>query len=212
MKNFTIALFMVFSVCSIDGLAQIKEPVVCVPAKPRKPIIPHAETVEVNSAVSPAVVQYTKGRIYVNNNLVATAKHPYNDNYTVRINYTAPPAIVPEPAKTYTTNTPSALLGVYTIYCNGGAKIDHIIPCSPADKAGLQEGDIITKVNGKDINSKEELKETITSHNIGDNVTITYMHYGESSTTDAKLGDKEKVENNTACIKTKESDGCARCY
>jgi membrane-associated protease RseP (regulator of RpoE activity) len=203
---------MVFSVCSIDGMAQTKEPVACIPAKPRKPIIPHYETVEVNSAVSPAVVQYTKGRIYVNNNLVATSKHPYNDNYTVWINYTAPPVVVPEPAKPIITNTPIALLGVYTNFCNGGAKIDHIIPCSPADKAGLREGDIITKVNSREINSTDALKQTITSHDIGDNVTISYMHYGERTTTYATLGEKEKVENNGACIKTKDTDGCARCY
>lgn len=213
MIKFTFTILMALSLCSsLEGIAQTKEIQGCPPVKPRKPIVPHSETVEVNSAVSPAVVQFTKGKIYVNDNVVATAKHPYSDNYTVKINYTTPVKSYTMPTKQYTANTGSALLGVYTTYCNGGAKIDQIIPCSPADKAGLKEGDIITKVNSTEINSTEELKETITSHSIGDNVTISYLHYGERSTTDAKLGDKEKVENNTACIKTKATNGCARCY
>jgi S1-C subfamily serine protease len=113
---------------------------------------------------------------------------------------------------TYTGNMGSALLGVYTTYCGGGAKIDEIIPCSPADKAGLAEGDVITKVNDKDINSAEDLKAAITSHSAGDNVTITYKHDGDTETADAKLGEKAQVENNTACIKARNSDGCHSCY
>lgn len=215
MKKYTIAMLIAVSIfTSIEGIAQTKHIPGCpdVAVKHHKPIVPHKETIEVNSPVSPAVVEFTKGKILVNDNVVATSKHPYSDDYTVKITYTTPVALNVITPKTYTGNMGSALLGVYTTYCDGGAKIDEIIPCSPADKAGLTEGDVITKVNGKEVTSTEDLKEAITSHSVGDNVTITYQHHGDTETAEAKLGDKEKVENNTACIKSRASDGCHSCY
>ena len=217
MKKFTIAMLIAVSVFNcMEGNAQTKHIAGCpdVTVKHHRPIVPRTETIEVNSAVSPAVVEFTKGKIYVNGNVVSTEKHPYADDYTVKITYTAqaPAAMNVMPSKSYTGNAGSALLGVYTTYCGGGAKIDEIIPCSPADKAGLDEGDVITKVNSKEIGSTQDLKDAITGFGVGENVTITYRHHGETETANVKLGDKEKVENNTACIRTKSSDGCHSGY
>ncbi len=216
MKKYTIAILMAVSIFSgIEGIAQTKHIDGCpdVTVKHHKPVVPHKATIEVNSAVSPAVVTFNKGKIYVNDNVVATEKHPYADDYTVKITYTAPSPVALNAMPSRTNgNMGSALLGVYTTYCNGGAKIDEIIPCSPAEKAGLGEGDVITKVNNKEISSTQDLKDAITSYSVGENVTITYIHGGDTETTEARLGDKEKVENNTACIKARASDGCHSWY
>jgi putative serine protease PepD len=45
---------------------------------------------------------------------------------------------------------------------------------SPADKAGLKAGDIITEFDGRSITSSEELIVAIRSKNVGDKVMITY--------------------------------------
>ena len=44
-----------------------------------------------------------------------------------------------------------------------------------AQQAGIQVNDIITKIDGKDINSSSALRATINTYNIGDTVTVTVL-------------------------------------
>jgi len=64
-------------------------------------------------------------------------------------------------------------------YNSGGAliakKATAILPGGPAAKAGLQPGDLITAIDGMKINTPEELIVEIRTHNVGDEVTITYL-------------------------------------
>ncbi len=72
---------------------------------------------------------------------------------------------------------------------SGGALISKsasaILAGGPAAKAGLRPGDLITEIDGLKINSPEELIVEIRTHNVGDEVTITYLRGKESRT--AKL-------------------------
>ena len=74
-------------------------------------------------------------------------------------------------------------------YSGGGALIAEtssaILAGGPAAKAGLRPGDLITESDGLKINSPEELIVEIRTHNVGDEVTITYLRGKESRT--AKL-------------------------
>ena len=74
-------------------------------------------------------------------------------------------------------------------YNGGGALISKsasaILAGGPAAKAGLRAGDLITEIDGLKINSPEELIVEIRTHNVGDEVTITYLRGKESRT--AKL-------------------------
>ena len=62
---------------------------------------------------------------------------------------------------------------------SGGAlisdKASAILAGGPADKAGLKPGDLITAIDGIKINTPEELIIQIRTHNVGDEVTITYL-------------------------------------
>lgn len=69
-----------------------------------------------------------------------------------------------------------------------GVRVVRVVPGSPAEDAGLETGDIITKVDDTDIGSASELVRTIGSHDPGDTVTITYEHDGESNSADVTLG------------------------
>ena len=64
-------------------------------------------------------------------------------------------------------------------YSGGGALIaktsSAIMAGGPAAKAGLRAGDLITKVDDMKINTPEELIVEIRTHNVGDEVTITYL-------------------------------------
>jgi len=53
-----------------------------------------------------------------------------------------------------------------------------ILPGSPAEKAGLRGGDIVTALDGKPISGPEELIVGVRSKNVGDVVTITYKRNG----------------------------------
>jgi S1-C subfamily serine protease len=55
-----------------------------------------------------------------------------------------------------------------------------IAPGGPADKAGLQPGDLITAVNGKKISSVNEFVGTIATFSPGDTVTLTVKRGGQT--------------------------------
>lgn len=69
-------------------------------------------------------------------------------------------------------------------YRGGGAKIANsatgIRADGPAGKAGLKVGDVITRFDGKTINSPEELIVAVRAKSIGDRVNLTYVR-GETS-------------------------------
>jgi putative serine protease PepD len=74
-------------------------------------------------------------------------------------------------------------------YNGGGALIAKsataIMAGGPAAKAGLRAGDLITEIDGLKIKSPEELIVEIRTHNVGDEVTITYIRGKQRNT--AKL-------------------------
>ncbi len=63
-----------------------------------------------------------------------------------------------------------------------------VIAGSPADKAGVKPGDVITKVDGKDINQQTSLISLLDNHQVGDTVTLTIVRSGKTITKDVTLG------------------------
>ena len=57
-----------------------------------------------------------------------------------------------------------------------------IVPGGAAAKAGLKSGDIITEIDGRAITSSEELIVAIRSHNVGEEIEVTYKRGGTSET------------------------------
>lgn len=66
-----------------------------------------------------------------------------------------------------------------------GAYVQRVVSDSPADKAGILRGDIITKIDNDRITDQTELAPLIAKKKVGDNVTITYWRDGK--TTDVKV-------------------------
>jgi serine protease Do len=62
-----------------------------------------------------------------------------------------------------------------------------IIAGSPAEKAGLKEKDIITKVDGTAIDETHSLTSQIGKHSVGDEVTLTIVRDGKEQTMKLKL-------------------------
>ncbi|OEJ26108.1 protease [Streptomyces agglomeratus] len=62
---------------------------------------------------------------------------------------------------------------------------------SPAGKAGLKAGDVITKLDDRVIDSGPTLISEIWTHKPGDQVTLTYERDGKTSTAEVTLGQRE---------------------
>jgi serine protease Do len=72
------------------------------------------------------------------------------------------------------TTVTSTIQQYYNLSVNAGALITSVTSGSPADKAGLRAGDVITKIDSEDISTAAELISAIRSHQIGDQVEIVY--------------------------------------
>jgi putative serine protease PepD len=72
---------------------------------------------------------------------------------------------------------------------NGGALVSGVTPNSPAAKAGIQEGDVITKLGGKTIADADDLISAVQSGNVGDRLELTYSRNGDQKTATVTLAD-----------------------
>ena len=68
-----------------------------------------------------------------------------------------------------------------------GVAILEVVPSSPADKAGLNKGDIIIKLEKEKIQSVAELRYELYKHNPGETIEITYNRNGKEKTTTITL-------------------------
>jgi S1-C subfamily serine protease len=86
-----------------------------------------------------------------------------------------------------TTLTP-ALRQQYGFTPTSGAVILDVISGSPADKAGLRQGDVIVNIGGTPIDSSETLQSVIQKDKAGQVVPITYYVGNEKHTVSVTLG------------------------
>ncbi|GIV33422.1 MAG: hypothetical protein KatS3mg031_0957 [Chitinophagales bacterium] len=100
------------------------------------------------------------------------------------------------------TQQSQAFLGVLTIALHEensaiskGVKVTGVIPGSAAEEAGLQEGDIITRVGDKDITDPEQFRQTIRSFKPGEKVEIVFFRNGSRNQITATLGKKDEFRN-----------------
>jgi serine protease Do len=63
-----------------------------------------------------------------------------------------------------------------------------VISGSPAERAGLKDHDVITKVNNQTIDDKTSLTRALSKYKVGDTVTLTVVRDGKTMTIKATLG------------------------
>jgi len=81
-----------------------------------------------------------------------------------------------------------AFLGVLSAKTEKGVVINNVLDNSCAKSAGLEKGDIITKVCGKEITTPEDLRDAIQSYKPGDKVTIDYLRSAKTESVTVDLG------------------------
>ncbi len=68
-----------------------------------------------------------------------------------------------------------------------GAYVQEVIPDSPADKAGIASGDIITKIDNQAINSDTKISEIVQKKKVGETVSLEVWTDGKTKTVNATL-------------------------
>lgn len=89
--------------------------------------------------------------------------------------------LTPETAKTYNLSTTSGA------YVKADSRNSAVIKNSPAEKAGLKDGDIITAVNGVKIGRAGTLSTLIGEYMPGDTVSIAYLRDGAENSVNITL-------------------------
>jgi hypothetical protein len=72
-----------------------------------------------------------------------------------------------------------------------GAMISRVLDGTPAERAGLRAGDVVTRVDGATIADADDLVRAI--RNADDEVTLTYVRRGDTRTATIELGDRVRV-------------------
>ncbi|HXV76007.1 MAG TPA: PDZ domain-containing protein, partial [Candidatus Polarisedimenticolaceae bacterium] len=77
-----------------------------------------------------------------------------------------------------------------TDWHEGGARVTAVVGDSPAERAGLREGDIIVEFGGKTIRGPVALTNAIHEKEAGDTVELKIVRDGKKQSLDAELGER----------------------
>ena len=70
----------------------------------------------------------------------------------------------------------------------GGVVVEAVVAGSPAEAAGIQSGDIITRIDDTSLDANHTLSDLIAQHKPGDRIAITVWRAGKILTLDVELG------------------------
>ncbi len=110
-----------------------------------------------------------------------------------------PTTIVPAPVVKPTTpivERKKAFLGVHYEMQYGatnGSHVTKVEPGTPAFKAGLQAGDVITQADGVDLRNLDDLSAVISTKKAGDKVKLNFMRDGKFHTAIVPLAERDEA-------------------
>src|SRR6202011_4197123 len=79
-----------------------------------------------------------------------------------------------------------------------GALVSQVVDGSPAEKAGIHTGDVITSINGQPVKSNGELRNAIGLMRVGDKVEIGLLREGKPLRVTAVIADTSTPQANMA--------------
>jgi S1-C subfamily serine protease len=82
----------------------------------------------------------------------------------------------------------TGFLGVSTETTSNGVVVAAVTAGSPAENAGLQEGDVITKIDSTSVTTADQLVAAVQGHKAGDKISLTINRGGASGTVSVTLG------------------------
>jgi serine protease Do len=91
---------------------------------------------------------------------------------------------------------------------NSGALIASVTPDSPASRAGLKEGDVVTAVNGRPVETGSDLQVIVSEDAPGSKIQLNVMRNGHPENVDLTVGEYHK--NQEVATAAKDESGHAR--
>ena len=88
-----------------------------------------------------------------------------------------------------TQDIDAQLAEAFDLTSRQGALVTSVEPGSPADKAGVQAGDVIVKVDGKAVKNSSAFRNAIALHRVGDKVPLSTIREGKPANVKVKIAD-----------------------
>ncbi len=76
-----------------------------------------------------------------------------------------------------------------------GVRVESALPNGPAQRAGLQSGDVIAMVDGKPIGDERDLMEAVRQHRVGDKVVVRVVRNSQPHERDITITAQARPEN-----------------
>ncbi|HEX2534624.1 MAG TPA: PDZ domain-containing protein [Chitinophagaceae bacterium] len=153
-----------------------------------------------NVIVNGKVVESNRGRAVVQEG-VTVRRHKIKDVNAV-ISATGPRGgwtfnMDDDAISLFTEDENRAMLGVVTESDDKGARIVSVNDESAAEKAGLKEGDVLTRIDDQEIDDTDDVTKAIRKHKPGEKANITFLRNGKEQKVTAELGKWKGVRFNT---------------
>jgi serine protease Do len=87
-----------------------------------------------------------------------------------------------------------------------GVRVDGLVKDGAAESAGIQKNDVILSVDGKTVNTSQDLQGIIAMHHAGDQVSLKIFRDGKQIEKVVKLKARKEDEDLSEVVKDKESD------
>jgi serine protease Do len=116
-------------------------------------------------------------------------------NFNRDFNFEMPEGVIP-PMQNFNFNfnrKPKIGLQIQDVEEGKGVTVKDVDENSPAAKAGIKDGDIITQVDGKDVAGVDELRTAIKDLKEGETVKISFKRNGKSQTSEIKIPKRLKT-------------------
>ncbi len=78
--------------------------------------------------------------------------------------------------------------GNITVQADKGVLVVRVVRNSPADKAGLQQGDVIQKVDNQSVTTADKVQQIIESRKVGDSLQMDVQRNGQAQSVQVQLG------------------------
>jgi putative serine protease PepD len=89
-----------------------------------------------------------------------------------------------------------AFVGVFlNSSSTGGAQISSVQPGTPASGAGVQQGDVVTAIDGKNITSTQQFIETVDTYSPGQTITLTVKRGDNTKSIKLTLGTRPQAQS-----------------
>jgi serine protease Do len=78
-------------------------------------------------------------------------------------------------------------------YASGGVMVKNVTHGGPADKAGIQPGDVVVSIDGKPIKDGDQLVADVSARKVGSSVQMGYLRNGAQHTTSVGIADRAEL-------------------